>query len=89
MSGQGFTSVAIARALADGTLPGTIRVQLQRAGLSKAQGTVMPLRLSTYELTRLDAFARDRGMDPPDWLREVIRAILTNPNDMYDAIVDP
>lgn len=86
LAGQGYTSPAIAADLADGTLAGTIRPQLQRAGIHRAAGALVPVRLSTFDLRMLNRRAAEEGIAPAEWLQRIAAAAARD--DLFGAIVD-
>lgn len=86
LAGQGYTSPAIAATLADGTTAGTIRPQLQRAGIRRAAGALIPVHLSTFELRMLNERAAQEGLTPTEWVQRIAAAAARD--DLFRAIVD-
>lgn len=78
----------IAKILADGTTPGTIRGLWRSWGLPKLVGrqAVVPVVLTSSERKLLERRARRVGVSPEEWARRVL--IGATQGDLYDAVTD-
>lgn len=86
LTGRGYSSVAIARAVADGTTPGTVRRMWVLWGLSRRRTNIV-IDLGGKERANLAKRADQHGLK----IEEYCRRLLVHgsmPRDRYKDIVD-
>ncbi len=87
LTGLGRTAADIAGEIADGTTKETIRGQWRRHKIvDRRKGTQVPIILGSYDLARLSALAKARGLTPEQWLAKLAQAAIRD--DLFDAVVD-
>lgn len=90
LTGRGYSSIAIAEVIDDGTLPATIRLMqrkwsLHSAGYSGDQ-VVLSIPLTSKQRANIAARAAQRGLSVEEYCRRVL-VCASMPVDLYEAIV--
>lgn len=91
LTGRGHTSIEIARILADGTIPETIRGVWRRWGLPRTETNglrcvILQIPLRPTQRGRIATRARAVGITPEEWAWRVL--ICAASGDLYAAITD-
>lgn len=90
LTGRGYSSVAIAECLDDGTAPTTVRWMQQRWGLHSAgysgRDVVLSVPLNPRQRANLAARAAQRGLSIEEYSRRIL-ICASMPVDLYDAVV--
>ncbi len=83
---KGATAGSIAKDLADGTTPATIRRMLKHWGITDRHTVPVPVELHSGHRQKLFAKARSMGLEGDELARRLIMIIINE--QMYEAVID-
>lgn len=89
LTGRGYTSVKIAKIMADGVNSATVRGMWRRWGLPRPthrSDRILPIEMTGTRLSLLSQRAKAVGLTPNEFARRVLVCVVTD--DLYHAVVD-